>query len=240
MSKKFILPSIIMLSVFSLDQVYSTTWYVHPDSILNSIQAGLDSCTTNDTVLVGPGTYHENLRFQAENVIVSSSHGPEETVILAKNAESTVLIETNHEGEPYLIGFTITGGHGRGLPDFMGGGISCINSSPYIDRCIIQENRAEYAGGGICLRDDCNPWIRNCILYDNLAYELGGGIAYFDSRPRIAHCTFYGNIGGSQGGAVHCENLSGDLCNLIIWGNASPSKPSISFKNCNALRIFSS
>jgi hypothetical protein len=29
-----------------------TVWYVHPDSALNTIQAGLDSCADNDIVLV--------------------------------------------------------------------------------------------------------------------------------------------------------------------------------------------
>ncbi|MCK4397003.1 hypothetical protein KAW96_10490 [candidate division WOR-3 bacterium] len=58
-----------LLLVFSTG--YATTWYVHPDSTLNSIQTGLDSCATNDTVLVEPDKIQPGIYYlKAEGVNV--------------------------------------------------------------------------------------------------------------------------------------------------------------------------
>ena len=48
-----------MISCFLLftNTAYSATWYVHIDSTLNTIQAGIDISSNGDTVLVAAGTY---------------------------------------------------------------------------------------------------------------------------------------------------------------------------------------
>ena len=146
MSKKFILPSIIMLSVFSLDQVYSTTWYVHPDSILNSIQAGLDSCTTNDTVLVGPGTYYENIWWPIGilGINLVSEVGRDSTIINGQNQGRVILMSHHDVDKRGLInGFTIQNGYYNGL----GGGIHCCADSFTISNNLIINNDADFGGG---------------------------------------------------------------------------------------------
>ena len=55
------LSTIVMMPLI-LSTVHAATWYVHPDSALNTIQAGLDSCSAGDTVLVAAGIYFDNLR----------------------------------------------------------------------------------------------------------------------------------------------------------------------------------
>lgn len=204
------------------------------------IQEAIDCASDGEVVLVSPGTYYENLNIGAKKVIVSSSHGPFETVIDGKDEDSTVTFHTRHETEPCLIGFTIMNGLGVGYPpDFKGGGITCFDSSPFIDRCIIRGNQAKFAGGGICLRDSSSPLIQNCILYDNVAQYYGGGVAYYDSEGTIRCCTLYGNIGGKQGGGIHCDSSDPDINGMIIWKNESPHHPSLSFEMCNPYVGFS-
>ena len=54
-----VLAVVAMLCLITVIQ--AAVWYVHPDSSMNCIQHCLDSCSTDDTVLVGPGTYYENI-----------------------------------------------------------------------------------------------------------------------------------------------------------------------------------
>ena len=72
MKKVFVLRVVIILLLFSFITANATVWYVHPDSLLNSIQAGIDSSSTGDTVLAAEGTYFENINFNGKNIVVGS------------------------------------------------------------------------------------------------------------------------------------------------------------------------
>ena len=84
---------IILLSVL-ISVATATIWYVHPDSTLNSIQGGLDSCSANDTVLVGPGTYNEYIQWPGvQGIDLISEYGP----------ESTTIIHAEYPGRPVIF-----------------------------------------------------------------------------------------------------------------------------------------
>ena len=68
--------------LFLCGTAHATTWYVHPDSALNSIQVGIDLCATGDTVLVGAGTYIENINFNDMAITVTSEYGADTTIPL--------------------------------------------------------------------------------------------------------------------------------------------------------------
>ena len=82
MCKNSIVILMVILCLFLINHAYATTWYVHPDSSLNSIDAALDSCTDNDTVLVGPGTYYENIIWpNTKGIDLISEFGADTTII---------------------------------------------------------------------------------------------------------------------------------------------------------------
>jgi hypothetical protein len=64
---------------------------------------------------------------------------------------------------------------------FAGGGIRCINASPFITHCIIRNNAAGYGGGIACLTNS-NTIISNNKILGNTAFKndassgFGGGI----------------------------------------------------------------
>ena len=71
-----------MASVISFTISQARSYYVHPDSSLNKIQNALDVCSAKDTVLVGPGTYTENLVWpETHAVVLRSEKGPDSTII---------------------------------------------------------------------------------------------------------------------------------------------------------------
>ena len=76
--RKYPICSAILILILALHLGHSAVHYVHPDSVLNGIQAGLDLCSPHDTVLVAPGTYQENISWPfTQGIDLISEYGPD-------------------------------------------------------------------------------------------------------------------------------------------------------------------
>jgi parallel beta-helix repeat protein len=205
----------IVILIFLPVYLHSNIWYVHPDSVLNTIQAGLDSCSIGDTVLVASGIYYENLIWPAtEGILLISESGPEVTIIDGGEAGSVIQITTGVDTTTIINGFTIQNGYSE-----KGGGIYCYNSSPKIINNIIRMNTAEDEeggyGGAIYLKYS-NSIISNNLISQNVAYYdsigiyggEGGGIYITQSSPSILQNDIYQNIAENLGGGIFCDYLS--------------------------------
>ena len=167
----------------------ATVWYVHPDSTLNSIQNALDSCSNNDTVLVGPGMYYENVVWpNTYGIDLISEYGVDSTIIDGSSTCNVIRIDSGLvvDSMTTIRGFTITHGNsssGGGIfvsycdgPVVAGNrltanttmGISSYWSSPkIIDNYIVQNV------GGIGSYADFTGIISGNIIVQN---EYGAGI----------------------------------------------------------------
>lgn len=186
-----------ILLLLSVTDVSTRTWKVMQGGVLPplTIQAGIDSSSNGDTVLVGPGHYFENIDFRSKNIEVKSESGSMATVIDGSaNHLPCVRIIGGQTHAAVLAGFTLTGG--RGMPQGStvgagsGGGILIFESEPTIRDNIIEGNEASYeistgdmsgAGGGISCRymtleRDWSPIILNNVVRDNRCGAQGGGI----------------------------------------------------------------
>jgi len=213
--------------LFLYGTAYADVWYVHPDSTLNSIQAGIDLCSTGDTVLVGAGTYVENTNFNGKAITVKSEHGPDTTTIdggspVHLDSGSVVLFKSGEGNSSVLDGFTLTGGTGTNTNwGYLGGGICCFNqSSPTIINNIINENAADVAGGGIDCDVNCNAVISHNTITMNTA-EIGGGIEFYTAMPTITENIIEYNTAASGGGVSISDYGSGIISHNTIRHNTA-------------------
>ncbi len=135
------------------------------------ISQAIDSAAVNDTILVSPGIYNQNIIIR-KNITLASlflvsndTTYIDSTVLRGNNRESVVIITGAYQ--PILVGLTITAG---GEPE--GGAISIINQAePIVRWCKIIANRS----GILCLNGS-NPTIEHCRIINNESERGGDGI----------------------------------------------------------------
>jgi hypothetical protein len=184
--------------LLSLEIAGARIWYVHPDSTLNSVQAGLDSCMTGDTVLVGPGTYYENIDWPyIKGLNLISEYGPDTTMIDGNNNGSVIHLSLMAEDSITLIhGFTLRNGEA-----WLGGAIYSVGGRPTISGNIITGNTAEW-------QNSC-PYPGNRIA-ENTVVSYGRNATREDGPP-------------PQGGGVYTEWSSAIIIDNVITGNSATS-----------------
>jgi hypothetical protein len=196
--------------------VYANILHVPDD--FSTIQEALDSAGTNDTVLVAPGIYCENIVWPpTQGIDLLSDSGSQYTIIDGDDLgrvitlDSTALVDTS----TVIWGFTITNGRaiGGGM-DAFGAGIFCNGSSPKVVNNVIGENVAYYSGGGMACKM-CAPVISGNFIYGNLAVYNGGGICCSHAHPAIDDNTIEGNSAGYNGGGINLIHSE-----AVVWGNA--------------------
>ena len=220
--------------------------YVPQD--LSSIQSAIDIVGNDDTIIVAPGTYYENISFIGKNIVLTSIDPTDPAVVAATiidggGSGSVVTFSGTETSACELTGFTITNGN-AGYGGGYGGGIFGGSHPNYthatITNCTITGNSADSYGGGLydcygvitnCTITGntadwgggglayCNGAITNCTITGNWASEYGGGLHYCDGA--ITNCTITGNYAGFRGGGLY--NCSAAITSSIIWGNTAYS-----------------
>jgi len=199
----------IIQFIFLISSLNAAVWYVHPDSTLNSIQAGLDTASAGDTVLVAPGTYKENIVWPSvEGIDLVSEFGPDSTIINANSAGRAIKMAQYLSATTVIDGFTIINGWATGTsPNDYGGGIYCLNTSPLIRNNIISNNSGYSRGGGIYC-ENSSPYIVGNIIQGNGTSGWGGGVCcVYNAMPFIQENNFYNNS-AVRGGAIMCYKRS--------------------------------
>ena len=139
-----------------------------------TIQAAIDLADEGDIVNVAKGIYHENIIFNGTNITLTSTDPDDpnivaETVINGGGLGQVVTFAGNENPGCILSGFTITGGY----TSEHGAGIQGSGTTATISMCVIRDNIADGAGGGI---NQCHGTISRCIITENQA-NWGGGLA---------------------------------------------------------------
>jgi len=208
--------AMLVLLLFAIP-VYADSEVIEVPNDFTTIQSAIDAASTNDTVLVAPGTYVENIDFKGRGIIVTSSGGAGVTVIDGMMAGSVVTFSSGEDLNSILDGFTVT--NGESIDG--GGGIYCDSSSPTITYHINYlnfHNNWSNGGGGIYCRSS-SPTITNNIISNNISAASGGGIYCHTSSPTIINNTILCNQSGNDGGGIFCAYSSPSITNNLIKGN---------------------
>jgi hypothetical protein len=207
-----------------------------------SIQAGIDSSSPGDTVLVQPGRYLETVDFKGKDIVVGSlflatrdSSYILNTIIDADQKDTVVAFQTGETAKAELAGFTITNGStGMFSPGHIGGGIRCINASPYLHNLIVEGNYSGIDGGGMYLQNS-NSVIEFCVIRKNRAVMAGGGLYLFNGNYQIKNCSINNNEGRGAGAYISKSKVI--FIRVVLFENYSSeailaSSSFVNFINC--------
>jgi hypothetical protein len=190
-----------------------------------SIQPAIDGSGTCDRVLVHPGTYVENVRFNGHEVRLESVSGPTVTTIDGNRNGATVTFDQGESYPAALVGFRVTGGSGNAIyslwkevlatpaNDTSGGGIFVKAASPLIQGNVVVGNDVQDQGGGIFLYASYAHVVDNQVL-DNIArdeHDCGAGILSTNSEALIERNFVRGN---------QCTGSSGDGAGLMAYATS--------------------
>lgn len=196
-----------VLAIFTLDDSGITV----PDKY-STIQEAIDAAEDGDEIVVDIGVYRENIDFMGKNITLTSVDPDdrdtvERTIIDGRGSGTVVSFRSGETEEAKLIGFSIT----RGSGILISGG-----SSPLIEKCIIEDNSAEF-GAGIAVFDS-SPTIRDNIIIGNSGF-LGGGIFVEESSPLIEDNVIASNRAEMGSGMVVISNSSPTIVNNQVVDN---------------------
>ena len=172
---------VLLLFIYFSISIFGTI--IHIPANQSSIQDGIDISVSGDTILVQPGIYYENLKFNGKNiklfslfVTTNDTSYISQTIIDGNQTDTVVKFIDGEDSTAVLEGFTLRNGYNDGPVEYYstGGGIGCKNNSnPTLKNLIITENRSNYGAGIFCLNS--NPRIENCEIFDNTGINVTGG-----------------------------------------------------------------
>ncbi len=191
---------------------------IHIPADQPTIQAGIDSAKSGDTVLVAAGTYMENISFRGKSLSLRSSSGPGNTIIDGNQAGSVVTIGFPAGTDTVLEGFTVKNGL-----SMYGGGLSLNAASPLVINNVFADNNALEGGGGIRCNAWSSPTIQNNGFIGNSSGIAGAGILCQEhSSPLILGNSFFENHTGWSGGGINCwESDFPQIIQNIFHGNTA-------------------
>jgi len=164
------------------------------------IQTAINASAHGDTVLVYPGRYYENIRFNGKNItlasleMVSGDLQYQHSTILDGSHIREVILVTDNESNITIRGLTIMSGAGQYTDNndtSVGGGIVLSRmSSPRnvsIINCNVTDNQADI-GGGIWA-STCNLLLSGVSITENKS-SSGGGLHYSGNNAQTYGITF--------------------------------------------------
>lgn len=215
------------------------------------LQDAADVSRTGDEILVFPGVYKTGGRLTGlltnrvvlvQGVRLRSVNGPAMTVIEGYRVPGVPYSDSNVRcaylgSGATLTGVTLTNGgtrryddDGPPLADNSGAGVYCETTSEIVTNCIIINNNANGAAGGIC-----NGTANNSIIFNNSARIGGGALSSVLNNCIVKsnsaalgggagssvwnNCIAIGNFGPYYGGAAH----GGILVNCLLINNSAES-----------------
>jgi hypothetical protein len=209
------------------------TWYITPDGLGDAptIQAGIDSSTAGDTVLVACGTYCEHDITVKSGIRLAGESGEPECVTIDALEEGRVMLCDSVLGTA-IEGLTLTGGLAQ-----RGGGMLCRDSDVALVNNIFTANTAEggiaNGGGGIHVWGEIAPTVTGCVFSDNNAGWYGGGAWVQGPEFQVVfdQCVFRDNHADNYGGGLCCTAGQANLYDCWLEANVAEAGGGIAYSS---------
>jgi PGF-pre-PGF domain-containing protein len=234
---------LMVIFIFILGSGIGAAAEIHVNSS-ESIQAAVNSAISGDSIIVGPGTYSENIDISKPNLVIRSESGnPQDTIIVAKNSNSNVFHTTANNTT--ISGFKVTsGGYTRVTGINLGGCSYCMItnnelSDNYLGIDLVRSERNmlfnnianSNDGHGIVLENSNNNNLTSNIASSNTGFEKGFGFYLANSNGN----TINKNTANKNNRGIYLRNsnttkiLSNDISENYDYGIL------ISFSNYNTI-----
>ncbi|MBH49432.1 MAG: hypothetical protein CMG69_01600, partial [Candidatus Marinimicrobia bacterium] len=226
------------LNVSEHSNIVSTTpydgpvWYVSNNGNNNNIgyitepfltiQYAVDYAEPEDTVMVLPGNYAENIVVNEKSLVISGLGNPDSIIIDGGQAGSvvTVIGHFDDDIEVAVENMTITNGageNGAGVYVEEAGSEVTLN----LNQLILSGNTATANGGGVFLYGDVSGTLSNSLIINNNAVN-GAGVALSGAYFSLWNSTFSGNVASGTAGSVYSADESEiGIFNCIISENGA-------------------
>ncbi len=219
--KNHAFPLWVVVSIYACLSVAKGQTVIHVPADHPTIRAAIDAAVNGDTVLVAPGTYKENINFNGKAITVTSSGGPQVTIIDGGQAGAVVTFSTGETSSSVLSGFTLQ----NGFANLRGGGIAIGGASPKITGNAIVNNTG-CDGLGIAVSGG-SPLIQGNVISNNTRTNCsggngGGGILAFSPAQIIGNVISNNNVleGGNGGGGITLFGAgAATIRSNVIFGN---------------------
>ncbi len=209
-----LLAALILGGIFAPWPASARTWRIAADGTGDAaaIQAGIDSAAVGDTVLVGPGTYYENILFRGRDIVLKSETGPEATVIHG----SPTVRPSGLVGGPIHLGLDTEGAATIFSPQAYTGTVVSFESQK--SPAAVVEGFTVTGGRRGFILADASPTLRNNLITENDDPGSGGfcaGIMVTGTETAPSHVLITDNIiANNRSGATGCAVFCG---NTVVW-----------------------
>lgn len=178
---------------------------IHVPGDFARIQWAVDNASAGDTIIVGAGTYNENVKVN-KRLTIRSDNGSAHTTVVAEKENAHVFEVT--AGYVSLKGFTVKNAIGKNEA----GRYTYAGMHIHADHCTITDNRAVGNAYGFFLSDSTKNTIRNNTASDN--YGEGIYLNYSDSNTIANNDVLKSNyrngirLWHSQGNTVYNNDIA--------------------------------
>lgn len=216
-----LLCALLLLASVTLPSARARIWYVSEDGTGDAatIQAAFDSSAAFDTVMVGPGIFHEHDILCTPYVYLVSEFGPDSSTVDATGGLEGFVSPAAHAPQE-ISGLTIVNAEGAGISTDHGtlavrwciirdcgvGIYARYSTALFTNITVIGSSTDSYSGSGFSLRSG-DPAIRNCII----AYNEGYGIVDWGAGGvEVECCCVFANEQGNYEG-TDLTGISGNI-----------------------------
>lgn len=203
-----------------------TSW----ETAARIIQNAIDVASSNDTVIVGDGTYSSGLAVTPGNQIsnrvcvtrpmtIRSLSGPSRTHIVGTGPRGHTGVRCVYLGAgATLSGFTLTNGHSAqygNSPFDNGGGAVFVRDDSTVSNCVLQTGSSSWGGGAYLYQ---GGMLAQCVV-SGFGADYGGGV-YMYYGGGLKNCILDRN-GAFMGGGLLAEGSGASISGCLLSSNTA-------------------